>query len=63
MDITFWVIILVFVLDIAILYEIVRSKYTEGYKIFYALIVLLLPIIAYYWSVYILSNTQMIKTI
>lgn len=45
MDITFWVIILVFILDIAVLYEIVRSKYTEGYKIFYALIVLLLPII------------------
>lgn len=40
-----WVIILVFLLDVAVLYEIVRSKCTEGYKIFYALIVLLLPII------------------
>lgn len=45
MDITFWVIILVLLLDIAVLYEIVRSKYTGGYKIFYALIVLLLPIV------------------
>ncbi|KAB3851675.1 hypothetical protein GAS36_21595 [Phocaeicola vulgatus] len=45
MDITFWVIILVFLMDIAVLYEIVRSRYTEGYKIFYALIILLLPIV------------------
>lgn len=45
MDIIFWFIILVLLLDIAVLYEIVRSKYTEGYKIFYALIVLLLPIV------------------
>lgn len=41
----FGVIILVILLDIAVLYEIVRSKSTEGYKIFYALIVLLLPIV------------------
>ena len=45
MDITFWVIILVFLMDIAVLYEIVHSRYTEGYKIFYALIILLLPIV------------------
>ena len=45
MDITFWIIILIFLLDVAVLYEIVRSKYTQGYKIFYALIVLLLPIV------------------
>ena len=45
MDITFWVIILVFLMDIAVLYEIVRSRYTEGYKIFCALIILLLPIV------------------
>ena len=45
MDIIFWVIILVLLLDIAVLYEIVRSKYTGGYKNFYALIVLLLPIV------------------
>ena len=32
-------------MDIAVLYEIVRSRYTEGYKIFYALIILLLPIV------------------
>lgn len=53
MDISFWVIILVFLLDIAVLYEIVRSKYNEGYKIFYTLIVLLLPIIgvSIYYSI------------
>lgn len=45
MDITFWVIILIFLLDVALLYEIIRSKYTKVYKIFYALIVLLLPIV------------------
>ena len=45
MDITFWVIILVFLMDIAVLYEIVRSRYTEGYKIFCPLIILLLPIV------------------
>lgn len=41
----FWVIILVILLDIAVLYEIVCSKYTEGCKMFYVMIVLLLPIV------------------
>jgi len=45
MDITFWIIILVFLLDIAVLYDIVRSKRTQSNKVLYALIVLLLPII------------------
>ena len=45
MDITFWIIILVFLLDIAVLYDIVRSKCVQSNKILYALIVLLLPVI------------------
>ena len=45
MDINLLFIILIFLLDIAVLYSIVRTKSTQGNKILYALIVLLLPII------------------
>lgn len=45
MDITFLFIILVFLLDIAVLYEIVRSKRSQGNKLLYALIIILFPVI------------------
>lgn len=45
MDISILLIILILLLDIAVLYSIVRTKSTQGNKILYALIVLLLPII------------------
>lgn len=45
MDITFLFIILIFLLDIAVLYNIVHSKRTKKSKVIYSLIVLLLPIL------------------
>lgn len=45
MDITFLFIILIFLLDIAVLYNIVHSKRTKESKVIYSLIVLLLPIL------------------
>lgn len=45
MDITFWVIVLVLLLDIAVLYDIVHSKRTQSNKVLYSLIILLLPVI------------------
>lgn len=45
MDINLLLIILIFLLDVAVLYSIVRTKSTQGDRILYALIVLLLPII------------------
>lgn len=45
MDITILLITLVCLLDIAVLYEIVRSERSRNYRILYALIVFLLPVI------------------
>ena len=45
MDISLLLIILIFLLDIAVLYSIVRTKSTQGSRILYVLIVLLLPVI------------------
>lgn len=45
MDITLWIIILIFLLDIAVLYDIIRSKRSQGNKVIYSLIIVLLPII------------------
>lgn len=45
MNTILWIVILVLLLDIAVLYEIAYSKCTQGYKLFCAVIVLLLPII------------------
>lgn len=45
MDITLVLIILVFLLDIAVLHNIMRSKDSQGRKILYSLIILLFPII------------------
>lgn len=45
MDIISWILVLVVSMDIAVLWEIARSKRTEGNKILYSLIVLLFPVI------------------
>lgn len=45
MDITLWIIILIFLLDISVLYDIIRSKRSQGNKVIYSLIIVLLPII------------------
>ncbi len=45
MGIVFWIIILTFLLDIAVLYEIIRSKRAQTNKVLYALIILLVPVV------------------
>lgn len=45
MDITLWILALVVLLDIAVFWEIIQSKRTQGNKIVYFLIVLLFPVI------------------
>lgn len=41
----FIIMLLILLLDITVIWSIVRSKRTQGYKILYSLIVLLFPII------------------
>ncbi len=45
MDITIWLIVLVFLLDFAVLWSIIQSKRTQRYKILSALLVILFPIV------------------
>lgn len=56
MDITIWLIILIFLLDFVVLWNIIRSKRTRRQKIVFALIIILFPIIGV--SVYYFAYKQ-----
>ncbi|RHJ76294.1 hypothetical protein DW103_17030 [Parabacteroides sp. AM08-6] len=45
MNITIWLIVLVFLLDFAVIWNIIQSKHTRRHKVLSALVVILFPII------------------
>ncbi len=56
MDITYILIILICILDVVVLHNVIRSKYTYGNRILYSLIILLIPVVRI--SIYYLIRKQ-----